>query len=74
MKIDINEINAGDVIMTPINIGNLPPKDVDKFCKKNLKLLKDIFGCQVAIFPTREGDWDFTIVRNPTRKKIKKVA
>ena len=74
MKMDINEIQAGDIVLTPINIGNLPPKEVDAFCKKNLKHLKEIFGCQVAIFPTREGDWDFTIIRRPEKKRLKKVA
>ena len=74
MKFDIVEINIGDTVMTPIDIGSLPPTEVDQYCKKNLKFLKEIFGCRVAILPMRGTEWDFTIIRNPNRKKEKSYA
>lgn len=60
--------------MTTLDIGNMPPNEVDMFCKRQLKFVKEIFGCQVAIFPIRGGGWDFTIIRNPNRKKEKSYA
>ena len=74
MKFDIVEIQPGDVVMSPIDIGNLPPNKVDAYMKKCMPTIKSVFGCQVALLPVRGGDWDFTIIRNPNRKKIKKVA
>ena len=74
MKFDIVEIQEGDVVMSPIDIGNMPPNEVDTFIGKHILVVKDIFGCQVALLPVRGGDWDFTIIRNPNRKKEKSYA
>lgn len=69
MKFDIVEINKGDVILTPLHIGNLPPEKVDKYCDKAIKSMKKVFGCRVAVLPSREKDWEFTIIRNTGKKK-----
>lgn len=69
MKFDIIDILPEDVILTPLDIGNLPPKEVDAYCEKTIKNMKPIFGCKVAVLPVRGGDWSFTIIRNPLRPK-----
>lgn len=82
MKFDVVEIQPGDVVMSTIDIGNIPPSEVDAFMDKVMPTVHDVFGCEVALLPVRGGTWDFTIVRNPNRvqkkekkeRKLKKVA
>lgn len=74
MKFDIVEIQPGDVVISPIDIGNLPPDKVDAYVKRCMPLIRSVFGCTVALLPTRGGEWDFTIIRNPNRKKEESYA
>ena len=83
MKPDIIKITDGDVVMVHYNVGCLAVEQIDAHCTEIIEHLKNIFGCNVALFPQREmnGSWDFTIIRNPVRKypfcpdkkKIKKL-
>lgn len=68
MNFDIVELKAGDVVMTTLDIGNIPSNEVDAYVNKVMPTLKSIFGCQIAILPIRGGELDFTIIRNPLRK------
>lgn len=64
MKIDIVEIKKSDTILTPLEIGRIPPSEVDAFVKKTSKTLKKIFKCKIGIYPMRDcGGFDFTIIR-----------
>lgn len=75
MNIDIVEIQQGDVILITMNIGNIPASEVDALVNRQIQKVKIIFGCPVAILPCREGEeWGVTIIRNPNRPKLKKVA
>jgi len=74
MNVNIVETQPGDIVITPIDVGNIPPSEVDAYCKKNGDLLKDVFGCEVVLLPVRGTDcWDFTIIRKSKTKKSKKV-
>lgn len=72
MKADVMRIENDDVVMIHHNIGNLVPKEVDKYSKKLTGQLADIFGNgRVAFFPVREGNtWDFTIIKRPVKKRV----
>lgn len=72
--INLIEIQPGDVVLSTIDIGNLPPNDVQEYIDKCMPIIADAFGCQVVILPVRGGDWDFTIIRNPNRTKEKSYA
>jgi hypothetical protein len=81
MKIEINEITSSDNVMIQLDIGNIPPNEVDAYVTKSMKPLKELFGCQIAVLPVRGGGWDFSIIRNanrkpviPTKKKKKQVS
>jgi hypothetical protein len=69
MKFDLVELQKGDVVLSTIDIGNLPPSEVDSYMDKVMPVVKDTFGCEVALLPVRGGSWDFTIIRNPNRKE-----
>jgi|FAXJ01.1.fsa_nt_gi hypothetical protein len=70
----ILEIQDGDKVIVTMDIGNIPPSEVDVYIKKPLKHLGELFGCEVFLLPVRGGGWDFTIIRNPNRKKENSYA
>jgi hypothetical protein len=57
-----------------MDIGQIPASDVDAYVERQIQALKSVFGCPVAILPIRDGEWSFTVIRNPNRPKLKKVA
>jgi len=70
MKIDIVNIEDNDVVMIFHCINVMPSYEVGKYCENIIKELKSFFGkTHFALFPVRTGsDWDFTIVRKPSKK------
>ena len=74
MKIEIIEINTNDDVMIMLPIGNTPPNEIDGYVERCMPKLKATFGCPISVIPTRDGGWDFTIIRNPNRKKEKSYA
>lgn len=77
MTIEVSEILKGDSVLIKMDIGNLPPDEVDKYMGNALSKLKQTFGCPISVLPVREGGWDFTIIRNPQREvepKLKKTS
>jgi hypothetical protein len=74
MKFNIVEIQPGDVVISTIGVGNIPSNEVNAFVGKCIPIIESVFGCRIVLLPVREGDWDFTIVRNPNRKQEKDYA
>lgn len=74
MNADIIEIKENDMVMIHHCIGNMSNVEVDKYCKKLMPLLKSTFG-KVLLIPIRIGkEWEFTIIKRPIEKTLKKVA
>lgn len=74
MNIEVVDIQEGDVVLTALNVGNLPPNEVDPYVKKCLNGLKDVFGCKIAVVPVRDDTcnlFDFLIIRNASKKNKK---
>ena len=66
MKLDIIQLEENDSILIHLNIGNMPPVDIDGHVKRVFENLEGIFGnCPIAIIPVREsGDCpDITVIR-----------
>ena len=69
---NIIKIKRNDTAFVKLNIGNLPSSETDIYVNKIMEKLKDIFKCEIAVFPVRDGESDITIIRNkiPRRKKL----
>jgi hypothetical protein len=74
MNINTINIEENDVVMATINVGNIPPNEIDNYIKKPMEVLNEAFGCTVFGIPVREGGWDFTIIKKPIIIKKSKVS
>ena len=51
MNINIVELQPGDVLLTTVDIGNLPQNEVDAYVKKCVKTVKSFFwrsSCRIS--------------------------
>jgi hypothetical protein len=74
MKINVVNIEKGNVMFVKHSRPQWgSARDVEKYADRVTKFLREAFGCQIYFLPCSD-EWDFTIIKRPPTKKVKKVA